>query len=83
MCLKKTSPISSLTALIANAAADPNPTREFMLGEPCLNALRPSKSISEQELHLPQSEKELIKYLKNTVQDHAGKRFQFELAICF
>ena len=35
-----------LTALIANAAAEPNPTREFMLGEPCLNALKPSNSIS-------------------------------------
>ena len=24
----------------SNAPADPNPTREFILGEPCLNALR-------------------------------------------
>ena len=66
----------------SNAAADPNPTREFMLGEPCLNALRPSKSICEKEWHLPQCEEELIKYLKNTVQDHAGNRFQCQLAFC-
>jgi len=30
-----------------NAAIEPNPTREFMLGDPFLNAFRPSKSNSE------------------------------------
>lgn len=35
-----------LTALMTNAASDPNPTREFMFGDPFLNALRPSKSNS-------------------------------------
>ena len=42
----KLSTIDPLTALIVNAAAEPNPTREFMLGEPCLNALKPSNSMS-------------------------------------
>jgi hypothetical protein len=43
---EKLATVNPLTVLMANAAADPNPTREFMLGEPCLNALKPSKSIS-------------------------------------
>jgi hypothetical protein len=43
---EKLATVNALTVLMANAAADPNPTREFMLGEPCLNALKPSKSIS-------------------------------------
>ena len=34
------------TALIVKAARDPNPTREFILGDPFLKALRPSKSKS-------------------------------------
>lgn len=33
-----------------NAAADPNPTREFMFGDPFLKALIPSKSKSAKEV---------------------------------
>lgn len=36
-----------LTALIINAAMDPNPTREFIFGDPLKNAFRPSESNSE------------------------------------
>ena len=35
-----------LTALKMNAATDPNPTREFIFGDPFTNALRPSWSKS-------------------------------------
>lgn len=41
-----------LTALIRNAAMDPNPTREFIFGEAFANALRPSKSNSTDVEHL-------------------------------
>lgn len=34
------------TALIVKAARDPNPTREFIFGDPFFKALRPSKSKS-------------------------------------
>jgi len=32
-----------------NAAMDPNPTREFIFGDPFLNALRPSTSKSAKD----------------------------------
>jgi hypothetical protein len=38
-----------LTALMTNAAMDPNPTREFIFGDPFLNALRPSTSKSAKD----------------------------------
>ena len=38
-----------LTALIINAAMDPNPTREFIFGDPLKNAVRPSNSKSEKD----------------------------------
>lgn len=41
-----------LTVLIINAAMEPNPTREFMLGEPCLKARTPSNSISAKEIRI-------------------------------
>lgn len=40
------SAFTRLTALIINAAMDPNPTREFIFGEPFENALRPSTTNS-------------------------------------
>ena len=39
--------MKKLTALIINAAMDPNPTREFIFGDPLKNALIPSDNKSE------------------------------------
>jgi hypothetical protein len=49
-----------LTALMINAAMDPNPTREFIFGEPFLNALRPSKSKSDQHIFIVLNHKIII-----------------------
>lgn len=38
-----------LTALIINAAMDPNPTREFIFGDNLKNAFKPSESNSEKD----------------------------------
>ena len=55
-----------LTALIINAAMDPNPTREFIFGDPLKNAFRPSES---------KSEKGFICYDQLSDDSNASKRY--------
>lgn len=44
--MKHSNPRENLTELMMKAATEPNPTREFIFGDPFLKAFRPSKSNS-------------------------------------